>query len=88
MRTNLITHFHCNECGNQLNVEYDKNDSPKKKEFPSEMQTEKEPTGAACRYNEILIEPCKSCIDKHVKPAKKLAQAIRELIIEDDKSED
>ncbi len=77
MRTNLITHFYCSHCGNQLNVCYDEEKSPRKVE--AQHQTEIEPTGAACRYNKILVEPCRHCIEKHTKPAKALANAIKEL---------
>jgi hypothetical protein len=79
MRTNLITHFYCSNCGNQINFDYDKDDSPKKVE--ANRQTETEPTGACCRYNRILVEPCKHCIEKHTRPAKDLANAIKALAV-------
>lgn len=75
MRTNLITHFHCSECGHILNVEYDKEDGPPKiEELDKEL-----PTGAACRHNRILVVPCKHCINKVTGPARKLAEAIKEM---------
>lgn len=77
MRTNLITHFYCATCGHQLEVEYDEEESPRKVE--TENQTTREPTGAACRYNRILVAPCRQCIEQHTKPAKQLADAIKAL---------
>lgn len=79
MRTNLITHFHCSNCGHQLNVEYDKEDSPQKIELPSSQQTEPEPPGAYCRYNRILVEPCRFCIAEKTGPAEKLIEAMDSL---------
>ena len=73
MRTNLITHLHCSNCGRVLNVEYDKEDSPRKIEA---MESD-EPTGAACRHNRILVEPCRYCIEAATGPAKQLASAIK-----------
>jgi len=78
MRTNLITKFFCNDCGYQLNVEYDSDESPKK--IASQHQTDKEPTGACCRYNRILVQPCRHCIEKHTSPAKQLGEALREIM--------
>ena len=77
MRTNLITHFYCNNCGHQLNVEYDRDDSPKKQQ--AFTQTDREPTGAACRYNRILVEPCKRCIEKLTRPARMIADGLKAL---------
>lgn len=76
MRTNLITHFHCSDCGNQLIVKYNGDDSPQKISLPGSKQTDKEPTGAACRYIHILVQPCQPCINKHTEPARKIADAI------------
>lgn len=78
MRTNLITHFHCSKCGHQLKVEYPTNESPRL--VDDREQTTQEPTGAACMYNKIIVEPCKKCIEKETGPAVALASAIREIV--------
>jgi len=77
MRTNLIMHFHCAECGKQLHID----DKPKMEpkyhydDFPS--QKPKEPTGAACHYTpKISVKPCSNCIEKYTGPAKKIVDAI------------
>lgn len=78
MRTNLITHFHCTNCGSQLQVECERNDLPEPKK--ASCQTDIEPTGAECRYNLIYVEPCQICISKVLAPARKMADAIKEMI--------
>ena len=77
MRTNLIMHFHCSECGKILNVCYAKE---AKKPVYNSSNTEKDPTGALCMYPEkISVEPCKACIDTYTIPAKKLMDALEDL---------
>tara|TARA_Y100000782_G_C9980192_1_gene179812 strand:+ start:43 stop:291 length:249 start_codon:yes stop_codon:yes gene_type:complete len=74
IRTNLVTHFICNECGANLEVALD-----------SEKRSEKDGrdnlrvTGAAKSDISIQVKPCRSCIEKHTKPAAKLLEAIKEL---------
>ncbi len=82
MRTNLITHFHCSNCGHQLNVEYDSDCSPKK--ITDVVQTTREPTGACCRYNRIIVEPCKKCIEKSTRPAQLIAEGLKALGADND----
>lgn len=78
MRTNLITHFYCSNCGSQLAVAYDSPDLPAAK--PAKRQTFDEPTGADCRYVKLFVEPCRACIDGELEPARQLANAIQQLI--------
>jgi len=79
MRTNLIMHFHCSECGKQLHLK-NSIDGAKKPRYHYDdfgNQEPKEPTGAACYYTpKISIVPCKACIDKYTLPAKALTDAI------------
>lgn len=75
MRSNLITQFFCSECGRQLNIKYDNDDVP-----TAIRRGDVSITDAECRYNQIYIEPCCFCIEKHTKPAKKLAEAINQLV--------
>lgn len=73
MRTNLITTFHCFDCGKKLEVDYGegvKTESP---------YSQGDPTGAAVMYSKVVVKPCRSCIEKHTGPARKLAEAIKEL---------
>jgi hypothetical protein len=79
MRTNLIMHFHCSECGNQLKLKNESEGAKKPVYHDDTYRTQepKEPTGAACYYTpKISIEPCKRCIEKYTKPAKQLVDAI------------
>jgi len=78
-RNNLITHFHCVECGNQLNMSYDCDNEVKLINKPHDEQTEREPSGGFCMYNRIKIWPCRSCIEKYTGPANKLLQALKEI---------
>lgn len=76
MRNNLITRFHCSECGNILNLVYPK-DAAEPVEPGYGVVTPSEPTGAACVYTpRIMVEPCRFCIEKYTGPAKQLAKAI------------
>lgn len=79
MRTNLIMHFHCAECGYQLKLQTE-NEGAKKPEYHKDdfaSQNPKEPTGASCYHTpKISIEPCKKCIEKYTGPAKKLTEAL------------
>jgi hypothetical protein len=81
MRTNLIMHFHCAECGSVLNLVYDKDVKVKPEEYRGGWAATghtPEPTGAAVRYvPPVFIEPCRGCIDKHTGPAKQLAAALK-----------
>ena len=79
MRTNLILHLHCSECGKRLNLCY-KNELKKKPVKPGYKEVDDEPTGAACYYPDpIVVEPCKSCIEKYTLPAKQLCESIKTL---------
>ena len=82
MRTNLIMHFHCSECGKQLKLKQE-NEGAKKPAYrydDSDQDEPKEPTGAACYYTPTLsIEPCKFCIEKYTGPAKKIVEALNSL---------
>lgn len=82
MRTNLIMHFHCSECGAVLNIAY-----PDAAAKPAEYHANQpwarenhdaEPTGAAVRYvPAISVEPCPKCIERHTGPAKQLSAALK-----------
>jgi hypothetical protein len=82
MRTNLILHFYCSECGNRLNI---KTNGDEKVENDNGFgngfnESPKEPTGAECRYvPDIQIDPCVYCIEKYTRPAKALVDALSEL---------
>ena len=75
MRHNLITHFYCSNCGEQLSLktEDEANAKPKPRSFAGE------PTGAACIHTGFMVEPCRACIAKYTEPAKQLASAISAL---------
>ncbi len=70
-RHTLITRFFCADCGAPLNLTYDK---------ANEAYQSGDPTGAAVRYNALLVVPCAGCIGKHTAPAKRLADAVQELV--------
>lgn len=75
MRQNLIFHLHCSECGSILNMRtYNE-----KRTEPHDLIIDGEPTGAACNYSRISVEPCRQCIEKHTRPAKQLSSAIEAL---------
>lgn len=80
MRTNLIMHFHCSECGNQLNL-IDRNEQETNPvSSPSLKQIPGEPTGAMCLYaSTIQVEPCRHCIEKYTLPAKKMVEGIKQM---------
>lgn len=79
-RTNLIMHFHCSECGNQLTIDYPKEAKTPPVDNWGAPQTPKEDTGAACFYTpKISIAPCRHCIEKHTAPARKLVEAVRDM---------
>lgn len=79
MRTNLIMHFFCSECGNQLRFAEDDQGVEPKRDIHFD-QSPKKPTGATCQYaNKLRIVPCKVCIEKYTLPAKKLIDSINEL---------
>lgn len=70
IRHMLISTFHCAVCGEQLNVSYRPDKSPK------EGSSEGQPTGAAMLQQRISIWPCRKCMQ----PAKDAAQAITTLM--------
>ena len=79
MRTNLIMHFHCSECGRQLNIANERERKVEPKYEGCFHQNPEEPTGAACHYTpKISVEPCRNCIEKYTGPARKLAEALSE----------
>lgn len=79
MRTNLIMHFHCSECGRQLDIVSKSEETTKTIEGSDWNQQPKEPTGADCFYTpKIQIEPCRNCIEKYTKPALKIAEGLKE----------
>ena len=80
MRTNLILHFHCSECGKRLEVCYPK--ETRKKPVESEYgEVDDEPTGADCFYPPaVSIRPCRYCIEKYTEPARKLQAALSTII--------
>lgn len=80
IRTNLIMHFHCSECGRQLKIDYPEEAKAKPVDARSTNQVPQEDTGGVCFYTPIIsIRPCQHCIKKHTEPAKKLMQAIKDL---------
>lgn len=77
MRTNLIMHFHCSECGKQLDLAYENEAEVKPGSVDNLHQKPPEPTGAKILYTpQISIRPCRNCIEKHTGPAKRLAEAL------------
>lgn len=74
MRAHLITHLHCANCGSILEAVFPDDAAP-----PHKQLMPNEPTGALCYHQRVSVRPCKSCIEKAVGPARKLAQAISEL---------
>lgn len=79
MRTNLVMHFHCAECGSVLNIVGmgSENVASKAGVYQEEPTL---PTGAELRtVPPIQIVPCRKCIEKYTGPSRKLAEAIKEL---------
>ena len=77
-RTNLIMHLHCADCGAVLSLQYPgaEPNEPTLERYRSDLH-DPEPTGALVRYiPAILVEPCRKCIEKHVGPARRLAEAL------------
>lgn len=74
-RTNLISVFHCYECGRKLRLA----SKPKPDVEPESDWSISDPTGAEVLYNAVQVYPCRHCIETHTKPAKKLTEALREL---------
>ncbi len=70
MRKNLVTTFHCHECGTQLSLSY------KPKDGVRERPLEDGFTGAAMVGNRLWIEPCHRCKE----PAEKVMQAVKTLM--------
>ena len=79
IRTNLVTHFICNECGSNLEVALD---SEKRSE--NGERDDLRITGAAKSDISIQVKPCRGCIEKHTKPAAKLLEALKELSANED----
>jgi hypothetical protein len=53
-------HLHCSVCGHRLNLILEGREETKSKDKFS--FTDKEPTGADCRYiTPIQVEPCQNC---------------------------
>lgn len=76
MRTNMIVHFHCAECGKQLTL----TDGDGKHYNRAYSQIPQEPTGAECYYvPRVNIWPCESCINKYTGPAKKILEGLKEM---------
>lgn len=73
MRANLITTFHCYDCGNRLEVDYGRETKLSSSHSPDD------PTGAAVCYNQVVVRPCRNCIEKYTRPARKLVEAVREI---------
>lgn len=78
MRTNFTIHFHCSDCGNQLDIVTEEEGKPL--QLRETEQRPKEPTGAACHYAKpVMVKPCRYCIESKTGPAKRLLAAIREM---------
>ena len=81
MRTNLIMHFHCSECGQQLRLEHDHEAKHPPTDKGGPRAEPKEDAGAFCyRTPKISIKPCWNCIRKYRGPAEALAKAVDQLL--------
>lgn len=80
MRTNLILHLHCAECGARLKLCYPKERNADPVE-PGYGEADNEPTGAACFFpDKISVQPCEKCIEKYTGPARQLADALKRML--------
>jgi len=77
MRNNLVTVFHCSQCGKPLTIA-DKSEEPSR-EYETARMDPPLPTGAAMSVNRINLHPCQPCIDKWIIPARAIANAIKDL---------
>lgn len=71
IRTNLVTHLHCCECGAELRLATER---------PAGLvaqESTRYDTGAACLTNKVWVYPCRNCIDIKTGPALQLTEAIR-----------
>lgn len=79
MRTNLVMHFHCSECGSVLIIVGTGSEKVRSKDGIYQ-ESPKLPTGADLRsVPPIQIVPCRECIEKYTGPSRKLAEAIKAL---------
>lgn len=75
-RNNLFIHMNCSECGRRL----DFGREPANEEAAPEGHAQGLPTGGSCLHvGPIFVHPCRYCIGKHTGPARKLAEAIKEM---------
>ena len=74
-------HMHCAECGSVLTLAYEADVAAKAEAYGTYgSEHDREPTGAAVRYvPPIFVVPCKVCIEKHTGPAKRMAEALKQL---------
>ena len=80
MRTNLVLHFHCSECGSLLDIKTENEEDVKNERVSYNHENPLLPTGATLRcVDPIQIIPCERCIEKYNGPAKKLLEAFKEI---------
>lgn len=78
LRTNLVFHLYCSECGNQLSMVADGETLVHSK--PAIKQTDPEPASAACNQVRIHVERCRHCLANELGPARQLAAAVQSLL--------
>ena len=77
MRNNLVTIFHCAECGHALSIaDYGAAIKPDTSSIGMEPKLD---TGALIHVTRISILPCYKCKDKYSRPARAIADAIKQL---------
>ena len=77
MRNNLVTIFHCADCGAALELSGEL-EAEKPKLGSLNMNPPLE-TGAAIRVNRISIEPCRKCKEEYTRPAFALAGLLKDI---------
>ncbi len=75
MRTNLIMHFHCSECGGQLRLQQEGERIKARPESPA--CGDDDPPVSVPWYctSSIRIQPCKRCIEEYTGPGKKVTSS-------------
>jgi len=77
MRNNLVTIFHCAECGTALTIA--DAGAAIKPDVSTLCMNPKLDTGADIHVTRLSILPCYKCKDKYSRPARAIADAIKQL---------
>lgn len=80
MRNNLVFQFFCSECGAQLNIKRQVEQTVKCENTLTSTDNPPLPTGGCMeKVPGIQIVPCRKCIEKYTGPAKAMALALKDM---------